>query len=316
MVGATGASAYVADAGDGAIEVVDIASRAIVDTIPLPAGVVPYGIAITPDQTRLVVTDVNATTVTVVDIASGTSLAPFPVSGLPLFVEVSGDGSKAYVGGIGFGQPVAVDLSTGAVSSLTTTAGSVWNMAVTPDGSRLYLTDTAGIVSILDSVTDTQVDSIDIGDSAFGISFAADGATAFIGDVNVPQVVVLATDVAPTLVASVPAATVGSAYSAALGGVGNPAPTYTVPAGALPAGLALDAATGVISGTPAAAGTFAFTVTATNALGTDTQAYSLAVMASAVLVAAGAGAEPLAMGAGLLLLGGLALALRRRRRVH
>ena len=48
---------------------------------------------------------------------------------------------------------------------------------------------------------------------------------------------------------------------------GTPAPTYAISAGALPAGLALDEATGRISGTPTAAGPYSFVVLATNVQG-------------------------------------------------
>ena len=63
---------------------------------------------------------------------------------------------------------------------------------------------------------------------------------------------------------TVPAATRGFAYSrtfSATGGVG--AYTYTVSAGALPAGMTLSAA-GVLSGTPTTTGSFNFTVRATD----------------------------------------------------
>ncbi|MCP8894334.1 Ig domain-containing protein [Shinella daejeonensis] len=56
----------------------------------------------------------------------------------------------------------------------------------------------------------------------------------------------------------------GNAYSAtvtASGGIGTV--SYAVTAGTLPAGLTLNAATGAISGTPSAAGTSNFTITAT-----------------------------------------------------
>lgn len=59
-------------------------------------------------------------------------------------------------------------------------------------------------------------------------------------------------------------ATAGTPYSFTVTADGIPAPTYTVTSGSLPAGLTLDATTGVISGTPTTPGTSTFTVTASN----------------------------------------------------
>ncbi|MGB7479093.1 MAG: putative Ig domain-containing protein, partial [Burkholderiaceae bacterium] len=73
---------------------------------------------------------------------------------------------------------------------------------------------------------------------------------------------------APTLAlgpASLPAATAETAYSATLSADGGTAPyRYALTAGSLPAGLSLNAATGVLSGTPTEAGSFPFTITASD----------------------------------------------------
>ncbi|MDW5442299.1 putative Ig domain-containing protein [Polaromonas sp. SM01] len=86
---------------------------------------------------------------------------------------------------------------------------------------------------------------------------------------------------------SVPAATVGQAYSpTTLSTTGGTAPyTYTLIAGSLPPGMTLPSA-GTLAGTPAAAGTFNFTVKATDALAiSGTRAYSLTVAAPTITIA-------------------------------
>lgn len=76
---------------------------------------------------------------------------------------------------------------------------------------------------------------------------------------------------------SLPDGTLGSSYSAAIApATGGTAPyAYAVTAGALPNGLTLAPATGTISGTPTALGTFNFAVTATDS-STGTGPYSSA----------------------------------------
>ncbi|MBS0237079.1 MAG: putative Ig domain-containing protein [Proteobacteria bacterium] len=74
----------------------------------------------------------------------------------------------------------------------------------------------------------------------------------------------------------------GTAYSetiAATGGSGTP--TYSISDGQLPAGLSLNASTGVIGGTPSATGVSTFTVKVTySGFGDDEHAYSVMVSAS------------------------------------
>jgi len=78
--------------------------------------------------------------------------------------------------------------------------------------------------------------------------------------------------------------TVGSAYSAALAATGGTTPyTWSVSTGTLPAGLTLDPTTGAITGTPTAAGTVDFTVSATDSSSpamTANQALSIVVSTS------------------------------------
>ncbi|HVP00135.1 MAG TPA: Ig domain-containing protein [Bryobacteraceae bacterium] len=79
--------------------------------------------------------------------------------------------------------------------------------------------------------------------------------------------------------ATLPGGTVGTAYSQALTAAGGQAPyTWSVAAGNPPGGLTLDPASGVLSGTPTAAGTFAFTAQVADATGAIGQMrYSLTI---------------------------------------
>jgi large repetitive protein len=80
---------------------------------------------------------------------------------------------------------------------------------------------------------------------------------------------------------------VGIAYSQSFDlAPAAPATTYTTVSGSLPTGLSLSnisADIGRISGTPTVAGTFTFTLRATNAYGTADQAFSITIVSAAVV---------------------------------
>ncbi|MFN7974376.1 MAG: putative Ig domain-containing protein [Acidobacteriota bacterium] len=84
-----------------------------------------------------------------------------------------------------------------------------------------------------------------------------------------------------------PPGTTGTPYSATFTGSGGTAPyTFTVTAGALPPGLALNGATGVLSGTPTAQGTYNFTIRATDVNGCfGARAYTLVISCGTITLA-------------------------------
>ncbi|WP_425533224.1 putative Ig domain-containing protein [Xanthomonas campestris] len=99
---------------------------------------------------------------------------------------------------------------------------------------------------------------------------------------------------APNLVlpaSSLPAGTAGQAYSASITpATGGTAPySYALTAGALPAGVVVDVATGGLSGTPTVAGTFNFTLTVSDSTPSPaaqaSRSYTLTIAAPVIVVA-------------------------------
>ncbi|MET3664717.1 putative Ig domain-containing protein [Caulobacter sp. 1776] len=81
---------------------------------------------------------------------------------------------------------------------------------------------------------------------------------------------------------TLPTPILSNAYSQTVATSGGAAPvTFAISAGSLPTGLSLNASTGAITGTPTAAGAYAFTIQATDNNGTTaTRAYSGAIAAA------------------------------------
>jgi M6 family metalloprotease-like protein len=94
------------------------------------------------------------------------------------------------------------------------------------------------------------------------------------------SIVISSAPAAPTINTSTLAGgTVGTAYSQEFNASGTAPITWSIVngSGSLPAGLTLGGATGVISGTPTAAGTANFTVKAENSGGSDTKSLSIVI---------------------------------------
>ena len=114
----------------------------------------------------------------------------------------------------------------------------------------------------------------------FNFSVTATDSSPTPGPYTSPAVAYSLTVVAPTITvspATLPNATTALAYSQTITDSGGTAPrTLSITAGTLPAGLNLVGS--VLSGTPTAAGTSNFTITATDALGfTGSRAYTVVV---------------------------------------
>ncbi|HEY4991302.1 MAG TPA: putative Ig domain-containing protein [Nakamurella sp.] len=232
------------------------------------AGSLPAGIILSPDGTltgtptatgtfpfTVKVTDANgqsATQATSITIAAGvTATFPAPPNGV---------------------------VGTAYSDTLTATGGTTpytWsvNAGSLPPGLALTA---AGVLSGTPTTAGSYAFSVNVIDKNGGISTTS-------------VVLIVSASVTFTFAAP-PGGQVGVAYSDPLTAAGGTTPyTWSVSAGSLPPGLTLSSSTGVVSGTPAAGGTFSFTVKVTDAAGkTATQPTSITIVAAKLAIAASA----------------------------
>lgn len=174
-------------------------------------------------------------------------------------------------------------------STLTTSSGST--VTVVNGGSscnRLYwqvgssatlgtASSFAGDILALTSITLTT------GAVSSGRTLARNGAVTL--DTNVVNSCPVVGPPCPTITvnpATLPDGEIGVLYGQIVSATGGTAPyTFSLSSGALPDGLTLDGATGAIGGIPAAAGSFTFSITATDAAGClGTRLYKMTIAAA------------------------------------
>ena len=177
-----GSKVYVASGGgdiNNTVSVIDTATNTVIATIPV--GNLPIGVAVTPDGSKVYVTNAISNTVSVIATATNTVIATIPV-GLfyPWGIVVTPDGSKVYVamdgstGSCPFACSNVVVIAT-ATNTVIATIGvpsGPAGVAVTPDGSKVFVANqSGGNVSVIDTATNIVTTTIPVGDNpiAFGI---------------------------------------------------------------------------------------------------------------------------------------------------
>lgn len=116
---------------------IDIATLEI-DAV-IPVGAVPKFMAVTPDGTRLLVSNWCSYDISVIDLGTHVTLARVPVGRFPRGIVVTSDSSTAYVAVMGANRIVEVDLATYAFAVLP--AGRGWtprHLLLSPDDRYLY----------------------------------------------------------------------------------------------------------------------------------------------------------------------------------
>ena len=170
--------AYIANAGDGTVSVIDTATNAVAATIDV--GGSPFGVAVHPDGATIYVTNNNDATVSVIDAATNAVTATIPVGGGPVYgVAVTPDGFNLYVA-IGYSGVAVIDTRTNSVVHTITGLALTVGIAVHPDGSTVYVSSAEMGLYIIDRATNTVVKNITQVGWCDHIAAHPDGSTVYL----------------------------------------------------------------------------------------------------------------------------------------
>ncbi|GAB3118359.1 hypothetical protein GCM10027056_00120 [Glaciibacter psychrotolerans] len=270
-----GKHVYVANSRSASVSVIDTVTNTVTATISV--GVTPDAVAVSPDGAHVYVTNASSNTVSVIATASNTVSATIAVAATPDAVAVSPDGKRVYVTTGAANTLTVINAVTNSVIANIPVGSNPDAVALSPDGTRVYVANSnSNTVSVIDSATNTVVMTIPVGLRPVGVAVSPDGTRVYVANESSYTVSVIAVPVMTAGVA--PVATVGVTYSFTIPAAN--VTSFAVTTGALPAGLSLDAATGVISGTPTTAGPVTFTITGTGEYGRAALPYTIITAAT------------------------------------
>lgn len=170
--------------GDGTDESfvyrIDVASGEVRDVVE--AGAVPKFVAVTPDGSKVLVTNWCTWDLSVIDAREGTVLQRVPLGGsYPRGIVVAPDSRTAYVALMGADRIVTVDLGSYQVAPFATPGDSPRHVVISPDGAHLYVTNNrSGTVVKLDRATGRTLGSVATGSQPRSMAIAADGEAVYV----------------------------------------------------------------------------------------------------------------------------------------
>lgn len=292
------------------VSVIDGATGMVSSISLLPSTAQPTAITVNEVANVIYVADYIDSTLRLIDGSSHVVVTSVPAGPAPFGLAYNDVTNTLYMSNIGDASVWVLDPATLAHNASIVVGASPFGVAVDTTRNTIFVANSsAGSVSIINGATNGVTDSLAMGNNPHRIAVNALTNTVYVANPDDNSVSVLRSVDAPLIAPDpLPAGVVGTAFSTTPSTTGATPMTYTVSAGALPTGLTLNSSTGLILGTPIAAGTATFTITATNTEGVDSQVFSI-VTTAAALAATGVDTVPWGIAGALLLLLGAGLTL-------
>ena len=168
-------------AADG-IGVVDAESLTLLTILRGPSD--PEQTSVSADGTRLYIANEDVGTASVLDVASGETVAEFEVGGEPEGVTTSPDGRFVYVTSEEDNQISVIDTATDRLLTQFAVGARPRDSAFSPDSTRAYVTaENDATISVVDTASHTVVETIQLtGENVrpMGIVVSPDGQRVYV----------------------------------------------------------------------------------------------------------------------------------------
>jgi YVTN family beta-propeller protein len=144
---------------------------------------VPIVPAITPDGSRIYLTNSSSDNVSVIDVINYTELDRITVGNTPWGAAVTPDGSKVYIANKVDNSVSVIDTGSNTVIDSIGVGNNPWGVAVNPSGTKAYIANSAsGTVSVIDIGTDTVIATVPVESNPHWLVFTQDGKHVYVSN--------------------------------------------------------------------------------------------------------------------------------------
>ena len=148
----------------------------------IPVGAVPKYVAVTPDDSTVLVTNWCSQTLSVIDTGTARVVSTIAMGGAyPRGIAVTPDSKTAFIAVMGSHRIVKVDLASKQVSTFAQTGKGPRHIVISPDGHQLFVTNnTSGTVSKVDAATGAVLATVSTGSQPRSMAISSDGLAVYV----------------------------------------------------------------------------------------------------------------------------------------